>query len=155
MDFIISKVVMSITALLVVSVLAGLVSPDKYVNLDSDLERALDDLSSLVCRTALSASEVTMTWTVPFLTTGGEVLVTVHHSILSGSSGGHCVRVQPVIDMHTWSYDGSMLNSSAIDALDDSSEDVECHSGQMLKISTVPVHFDNGSRLLIFIFRVF
>lgn len=155
MDFIVSKVVMSITALLVVSILAGLLSPDKFVHLDTELVRVLDDLSSTVCRTAMSASEVTITWTVPFISTGGEVLVTVHHSILSGSSGGQRVRVQPIFELHTWSYDGSMLNTSTIDALDNYSEDVECRSGQKFTICTASVQFDNGSRLLLFLSRAF
>lgn len=155
MDFIVSKVVMSITALLVVSILAGLLSPDKFADPDTDLARVLDDLSSIVGRTAMSASEVTITWTVPFLSTGGEVLVTVHHSILSGSSGGRSVRVQPMFELHTWVYDGSMLNTSAIHALDDSSGDIECRSGQRFTICTASVQFDNGSRLLVFLFRAF
>jgi len=153
MDFIVSKVVMSITALLVVSILAGLLSPDKFVHLDTELVRVLDDLSSIVGRTAMSASEVTITWTVPFISTGGEVLVTVHRSILSGSSGGQRVRVQPIFELHTWSYDGSMLNTSTIDALDNYSEDVECRSGQRFTICTASVQFDNGSRLLLFLSR--
>ena len=155
MDFIVSKVVMSITALLVVSILAGLVSPDKLVDLDTDLVRVLDDLSSIVGRTAMSASEVTITWAVPFLTTGGEVLVTVHHSILSGSSGSQRVRVQPIFELHTWSYDGSMLSTSTIHTLDNSSEDVECRSGQKFTICTASVLFENGSRLLLFLSRAF
>ena len=155
MDFIVSKVVMSIAALLVVSILAELLSPDKFVDLDSDLVRVLDDLSSIIGRTAMSASQVTITWTVPFLSTGGEVLVTVHQSILSGSSGGQRVRVQPIFELHTWSYDGSMLNTSTINALDDSSEDVECRSGQKFTICTTSAQFDNGSRLLLFLSRAF
>lgn len=155
MDFIVSKVVMSITALLVVSILAGLLSPDKFADLDTDLVRVLDDLSSIVGRIAMSASEVTITWAVPFLATGGEVLVTVHHSILTGNSDGQCVRMQPIFELHTWPYDGSMLNTSAIHALDNSSEDVECHSGQKFKICTASVQFENGARLLLFLSRAF
>ncbi len=155
MDFIVSKVVMSITALLVVSMLGGLLSPDRFADLDSDLARILDDLSSIVSRAAMSASEVTITWAVPFLSSGGEVLVTVHHSILSGCSGGQSVRAQPTFELHTWPYDGSMLNASAVHALDASSDDVECSSGQRLKICMASVQFDNGSRSLLFISRAF
>jgi len=155
MDFIVSKVVMSVTALLVVSILAGLLSPDKFADLDTDLEGVLEDLSSIIGRMAMSACEVTITWTVPFLSTGGEVLVTVHHSILSGSSDEQSVRMQPVFELHTWSYDGSMLNSSAVNALDDSSEGVECRSGQKFTVCTASVQFDNGSRLLLFLSRAF
>jgi hypothetical protein len=153
MDFIVSKVVVSITALLVVSILTGLLSPNRFTDLDSDLERVLEDLSSTVGRTAMSACEVAITWTVPFLSTGGEVLVTVHQSILSGTSGDQRVRTQPVFELHTWAYDGSMLNTSTIDALDNSSEDVECISGQRLMICNAFVQFENGSRLLLFLSR--
>jgi hypothetical protein len=153
MDFIVSKVLMSVTALLVVSILAGLLSPDKFVDPDSDLARVLYDLSSTVDRIAMSASEVTITWTVPFLSSGDEVLVTVHHSILSGSSNERTVQLQPVFELHTWSHDGSVLNSSAIDALDLYSDGIGCRSGQKLTISTVPVLLENESRLLVFLTR--
>ena len=155
MDFIVSKVVMSIIALLVVSVVAGLLSPDKFSDSDSDLTRVLDDLSSIIDRTVMSASEVAITWTVPFLSTGGEVSVTVHHSILSGSSCGKNARVEPIFEPHTWSYDGSMLNTSTIHALDNASDDIECSSGQTLTICTTSVRFDNGSKLLVFVSRAF
>jgi hypothetical protein len=153
MDFIISKVVMSITALIVVSILAGLLSPERFAGVSTDLERILDDLSSVVSRTAMSASEITITWTVPFLTTGGEVSVTVHNSILSGRSGGEIARVQPMFELHTWHYDGSMMNASTIDALDNASEDIDCSSGRKLTVCNASVQFENGSRLLIFLAR--
>ena len=155
MDFIVSKVVMSITALLVVSTLAGLLSSDKFTDPDTDLARVLDDLSSIIGRIAMSSSEVTITWTVPFLTTGGEVLVTVHHSILTCSSDGKNARAQPIFELHTWPYEGTMLNTSTIQALDNSSEDIECHSGQKFKICTASAQFENGSRLLLFLSRAF
>ncbi len=153
MDFIVSKVVMSVTALLVVSILAGLLSPDKFVDSDNDLVRVLDDLSSTIDRIAMSASEVTITWTVPFLSSGDEVLVTVQHSILSGSSNDRIARLQPVFELHTWSYDGSVLNTSTIEALDLSSDGIGCRSGQRLTISTAPVLLENESKLLVFLSR--
>lgn len=151
MDFIISKVVMSITALLVVSVLTGLLSPNMFVEVDTELGGVLEDLSSIITRAVMSASEVSITWTVPFLATGGEVLVTVHHSLFTCSTEDESERMQPVFDLHTWEYDEAMLNASIIRELDDSSENLERHSGQGLTISAEPVQFENESRLLLFV----
>ena len=151
MDFIISKVVMSVAALLVASILAGVLSPDVFTDTDSELERVLTGLSSIVGRAVMSASEITMTWTVPFLSSGGEVVVTVHNSILSCSSGGESAFVQPTSDFHTWSYDGSMLNMSTLQALDRSTGHLEWCSGQKIMVSTEFVQFDNGPRLLVFL----
>lgn len=154
MDFIVSKVAMSICALLVVSVLGGMLRSDIFVDEPDELESILTDLSMTLERAAWSGCETKTAWTVPFLTDHDIIEVSISSSTVSAGSGDRRVAVSPACEIHTWSWNGSALNATVVRHLDDISPAVRSVSGQAMEIWTQSVSFENGYRVFAFVGQV-
>jgi len=153
MDFIVSKVAMSVCALMVVAMLAGVVDRDAFVDHDQELATILVRFGGLVERAATSCSEVAADWTVPLLSGGESVSVSIQAGIVAIEAEGKAARAQPACGIHTWDWDGSMLNLSSIEELDESSPRLQFTSGEAILIDTVQVMLENECAYLVFISR--
>lgn len=151
MDFVVSKVAMSVCALLVVSVLAGAFSSERFVEKDAELESIAEDLSLLAERIWRSGSEVKMTWVVPFLSTGEEVEMTIENSLIWARSATDLAVRMPSCGLHTWAWDNSELNSTMAKELDSHAHEVKARSGQSLELRTERVLFESQTRLMVFV----
>jgi hypothetical protein len=151
MDFIVSKVAMSICALLVVSILGGMLRSDIFVDQPDELKSILTDLSRTLERAAWSGCEAKTAWTVPFLADHDTIEVSVRSSTVSAESGDRRVAVSPACEIHTWSWNGSALNASVVQHLDDISPAIHSVSGQAMEIRTQSVSFENGYRIFAFV----
>ena len=150
MDFVVSKVAMSICALMVVGALAGVFDRDAFVQRDHELSGVLDRLSSVVDRAAISSSEFTTGWRVPLSSDGSPIMISIRAGSVSAESGGRTAVAQPACDLHTWSWDGRGLNSSAICEMDASSPQLRFESGMTILIRAIMVTLDNEPRYLVF-----
>ncbi len=151
MDFIVSKVAMSICALLVVSILGGMLRSDIFVDERDELKSILTDLSRTIERAAWSGCEAKTAWTVPCLTDHEIIEVSIHSSTVSAESGGRTVVISPACEIHTWSWNGSALNASLVQYLDNFSPAVHSVSGQAIEVRTQSVSFENGYRMFAFV----
>jgi hypothetical protein len=153
MDFIVSKVAMAICALMVVAVLAGVVNRDAFVDHDQELATILAIFGSLVERAATSCSEIAADWTVPLLSDGESVSVSIQGGIVAAEAGGRTARAQPACGIHTWDWDGSGLNLTSIEGLDESSPRLQFTSGEAILIETIQVTLENECTYLVFVSR--
>jgi len=149
-DFVVSKVAMSICALMVVGALAGVFDRDAFVQRDHELSGVLNRLSSVVDRAAVSSSEFTTGWRVPLSSDGSLIVISIRAGSVSAESGGRTAMAQPACGLHTWSWDGRGLNSSSICEMDASSPQLGFESGMTILIKTIMVTLDNEPRYLVF-----
>jgi hypothetical protein len=151
MDFIVSKVAMSICALLVASVLCGVVDENVLFRSSGELRAVLDDLTSTIEASAYSGSESDIMWTVPFLSNGDSIDVSVNSVAIKASAGQESAIVKLTCRLHTWTWNGSSLNKSSLEPLDASSPSVESRSGHGLGIAVRVISFENQDAAFVFV----
>jgi len=151
MDFVISKVAMSICALLVVSIIGGLVGTNMFIRPDTDLSGILDTLFENVQATVRSGTGSMMTWIVPCLSGGKPVELSVHNDFVRTVSEGRTYVMCLGVRLHFWIWDGTPLNDTRLEALDDEAGVLRAVSGQALEISCQRILFDNELKGLAFV----
>lgn len=151
MDFIVSKVMMSICALTVVSILGGLVGPDIFTHPEAELSGILKSFHACVRSTAHSGPGSRITWAVPTLTDGSSVAMSIHTNIVRCASDGEQRASSSDIDLHLWTWDGEPLNDTRMAWLDGEAPVVMAKSGEMLVIACERVLVENDLRNLEFI----
>lgn len=151
MDFIVSKVAMSICALTVASVLGAFFGDELFVNENDELERILADLSATAHSAILSQSEGAAIWRVPFLSNGDTISMSVDETEFRAICGEEMAILRPPMAIHTWSWDGTELNESAVEALSETSRPACSSSGHALEITTRLVSYENDQKLLAFV----
>jgi len=149
-DFVVSKVAMSVCALMVVAVLAGVFDGDAFIDRDHGLSGVLDRLSDLVDRAATSSSEFTTGWRVPLSSDGSPIVISIRAGSVSAECSGRTAVAQPACGLHTWTWDGRGLNSSSINEMDRLSPQLMFESGMTILIRTIMVTFENEPRYLVF-----
>jgi len=150
MDFVISKVAMSICALLVAGIMATALDFHRLADEPGELRDVLREFSGLVETALQSGSRGSIEWSVPPMSTGDRVTITVEDGVIRGESGGSKAVLHPSCELHTWKWNGSALNRTAVEALDASSKFV-ADSGQTIGIYTVSVQIGGDSALFVFV----
>jgi hypothetical protein len=153
MDFIVSKVAMSICALMVVAVLAGVFDRDAFVDGDEGLSGILERFCGLVDRAADSRSEFISGWKVPLLPSGDSIAISIQAGVVKAVSDGGIARAQQSCGLHTWVWDGAGLNLSSIVDMDESAPQLDFKSGETILIRTTQVTLENEPRFLVFASR--
>jgi len=150
MDFVLSKVAMSVCALLVVAMIGGMFEEGALLNPKGELENIVDGLRSIVDQIALSGAEGAVSWRIPF-TSGGEVImVWLDGTLVQAEYGFYREVVQPAIKVRTWIYDGCPMNASRLAELDDECPVLEASSGHSIDLVSRLVTLDNQNRLFVF-----
>jgi len=151
MDFVVSKVAMSICALLVVSVLGEVLGDNALFRNADELDSVLNDLSTTLEASVWSGCETDIVWRVPFLSDGENIDVSVSDFVLSASSGQISSMLKPACDPHTWVWNGTALNRSSLEVLDIKALAVKTCSGLALTIQTRVISFENQDALFVFV----
>jgi hypothetical protein len=150
MDFVVSKVAMSICALMVVSALGGMFGTDALLGHRGYLEDILDDFCSVTNAVALSGAEASMFWSVPFASGGGIVLIELNGSIVWARSGSDRAVDQPISTVRTWTHDGRPLNKTMLIELDKGSHGLLARSGDVIVLRSRIVSVDNEQKMFVF-----
>ena len=150
MDFFASKVAMSICALLVIAVLSGATDRSRFVGGGEEVQRILQEFCDLADHAFEGRSEGTLRWTVPALSTGDEIELTLDHGRVECEWASEKVIREPQCLIHTWKWDGSATNESRVAGLDRESSKLTTHSGGGISLRTVYVMVENDFRLLVF-----
>jgi hypothetical protein len=150
MDFVISKVVMSICALMVAGILGGMFSANPLLDSQGELTSVADEFRSVADSAATSMAHVSMTWIIPFTSSGGRIHFELERSIVRMDSGSDKVVVRPICDLRTWACEGAALNSTELEALDRDSPKLIAYSGDTLELDSRPLLINNENRILVF-----
>lgn len=151
MDFVISKVAMSICALLVAGVLGGCMDPTRYADPGRELDAVVQGFCDLVDRMTLSGSDAHIVWSVPFLPDGQALRVVVREGSVAAEGGGGRSIGEPVTGIHTWQCDGMTMNTSGLMLMDSLAPEFETRSGQRILLATELVLIDNEPTRLAFV----
>lgn len=154
MDFVISKVAMSLCALMVAGVLSGCMDPANFVDADRELDAVVERLCGLVDRAVLSGSKSSIAWQVPCLSDGKEVRLLICSGTVAAEAGDWRSLGQPVTGIHTWRNTGAAMNTTGLRLLDEASGELEARSGDRLLLTTEQVLLDNSPTFLAFVQRV-
>jgi hypothetical protein len=150
MDFVVSKVAMSICALLVVATLGGMFGEGALLDPKGELERIVDDFCSVVDSIALSRTESGINWLVPFTSNGETVIIQLDGALVRAGSGIEVAVGQPVRLVRTWEYDGCDLNATMLADLDETCTIIEARSGESICLESRFVTLENQLRVFIF-----
>jgi len=150
MDFVISKVAMSVCALLVAGVLSGCMDPLGFADREGELDGVVKGFCGLVDRAVLSHSRTCLTWDVPFMADGQEIRMIIHRGLVMAEAGTENAIAQPVTGIHTWHDTGASMNATALKLLDASEDELVAHSGDQVLLVTEQVLLDNLPTYLAF-----
>ncbi|OGS56204.1 MAG: hypothetical protein A3K60_08810 [Euryarchaeota archaeon RBG_19FT_COMBO_56_21] len=151
MDFVVSKVAMAVSALLVAAVLAGVLDDSMFVDRDQEIARVLSELCRLVENAHDADAEIDLLWSVPMMPTGAELKVTLDGNRILGESGGFRAVAQPMCEYHTWRPTTDCLNRSIVEERDSSAPVVDAYSGQVLRITAAELLVDSSEELMVFV----
>jgi len=151
MDFVISKVAASICALLVVSILSGLLGSTQMVDDASELKNTLRQLCRLVDRAVRSGSESVLEWTVPTLSDGHMITLILTSGAVRGEAGSSRDTYQPAAPLHLWHHAGEELNRTQVQLLDRDTPELRIESGHEVVVTTKLVVFENALTLFAFV----
>jgi hypothetical protein len=151
MDFVVSKVAMSVCALLVAGCLSEIVGTSTGPDPDADLASLLEDLQGDVSSMAALRGECCAAWPVPRLPTGAPVDLSVAGGSACAASGGEARWAEMWPYPHTWDWDGAPVNWTTVANRDDSAAGVRAVSGDTLWIRFESVQVDDADALLLFV----
>jgi len=150
MDFVISKVAMSVCALLVAGVLSGCMDPLRFADQEGELDDTVERFCGLVDRAVLSRSRTCLAWDVPFMADGQEIRMVIHRGLVMVEAGTESAIGQPVTGIHTWQNTGASMNATVLRLLDESGDEFVAYSGDRVLLVTELVLLDNLPRYLAF-----
>ncbi len=148
-DFVVSKVVMSVCALLVAGGLAGIVETSLEADPGGDLEDILDDLQETLSRLASHGCDFDLTWTVPALPSASAVHMSFGDGPVVARADGVTRAAEMWPEVHTWTWDGRPLNMTVVEELDSSSPRLDAWTGDALAITAYEVLLDDCRELLV------
>jgi len=151
MDFFVSKVAMSICALLVVAALGAALGKDRFVDGARETREIMEDFCDLAESAYDAGSEGTATWTAPKLSTGEGLQLVVDQEGIHSRWNGQTIICAPHCQLHTWRWGGGVLNQSALEALDERSEGFTVTSNDEVMVSTNFVMVDSDLVLMVFV----
>ncbi len=153
-DFIVSKVAMSICALMFMAVASGIVTHSMTLDEGSELSEMLGSLEELILLVSGCVSECDLTWSVPCTQDGSEIWLDICHSYMTASADGRTVGVELQDPVHTWEWQGESLNQSIIEERDLASDHLKLHTDDVLCVNTSLILVDELPSILLFLVQV-
>ncbi len=151
MDFFLSKVAISICALLIVAVLGTAMNQDRFIDGGEEIKSILEEFCQVAERAYVAGIEGMVISVVPELPNGDSITVFVEHRGISSHETGKTLAASPHCAIHTWRWDGMGLNQSTIETLDESSEGFAVSSGHGMIVETAYVLIENDVELMVFV----
>ncbi len=151
MDFVVSKVALSVLALMTAGTLYGLYDGDMLTDAEGDLDRILQRFADETVWPSTDIVESRVIWEVPGLPDGGVVWLVVGGPVVEAHSGNSVAALMLPTDMHTWSPTGVPLNATTLESLDDGSPMLRACTGQHVTVESAEVMVDNSQELLLFV----
>jgi hypothetical protein len=151
MDFVISKVGLSVCALVSASVLGAVLADSGLDERRHELRAVLERMCDLVSSAAVTGGDSVRVFCIPSLSTGEPIKATITTDGASMSSGTASVVDHPCSQVHLWRWDGRDLNDSVVAELDISYGETTAQSGDALEIFAMSTVMDGVHRVLVFV----
>jgi hypothetical protein len=151
LDFVMSKVGLSVCALVSASVLGTVLADSELDERRQELREVLQRMCDLVSSAATAGGDSVRAFRVPSLSTGEPIKATITNDGTCMSSGPLSVIEHPCSQVHLWRWDGRDLNESVVTELDRSYGETTAVSGDLLDIFAMSMDMDGVYRVLVFI----
>jgi hypothetical protein len=154
LDFVMSKVGLSVCALMTVSVLGTVFGDIGTDDRRQELRSIVGRLCDVISAAALGYGDSFSTFYVPPLSSGEAVQVTITVDGTMMSSGGIAAIDHPCTRVHLWQWDGCALNWSTIEGLDIAHGEMTACSGATLEILGMTMMVDGAPHVLVFVANI-
>jgi hypothetical protein len=151
MDFVMSRIGLSVCALISVSVLGAAFAEHELDDKRQELRTAVQRLCDTMSAAALGYGDSVTTYTVPWLSTGEAIQATVTTDGTVMSTGALSEVDHPCTQIHLWRWDGNELNNSVIAQMDAACGGFTASSGASLDIVGMSLMVDGTPRMLVFV----
>ena len=148
-DFVVSKVALSMCALLVAGCLSSVVEEALSPDLGMDLERVLDDILGTLTVMAAHGGESLVEWRVPVLPSGCCATVSFMSGGVVACADGLTRAAQA--DIHVWAWNRLPVNGSTLRELDEVSAPLGKSTGDVVAFRGALVPVDDCVELLLFV----
>lgn len=148
-DFVMSKVALSLCALVVAVSMSSSVEKGLSPDPGADLERILAEIQDTVSMMTAHGGASSIEWRVPALPSGASVSVSFMEGGVLASAHG-LARVAHS-DLHVWTWDGMPLNSTRLEELGVASAPMEKRTGDLVALKGALVPLDDCLELLLFV----
>lgn len=150
MDFVMSKLGLSVCALLVVSILGEAFAEPMADRERDELVGVAERLNRLISALLASGGEATYVYLVPSLSTGSGISMTITTNRLELASPSAKAVASPLCAIHLWQWNGTELNHSEMVDRDASCAPVVALSGDNLLIAMLLVPVQGVTTTLVF-----
>lgn len=151
MDFVVSKVAMSVCALIIAVCLAGVVEDSLQGHPGDELEDILARLQTILSRLESQGTGAELVWTVPTLPSGSAVRMSFGDGVVLAGADGLSRAARTFPELHAWAWDGNPMNLTTLDELDRSAPALDVSTGYVLTLTACDVLLDDCPRLLFFV----
>ncbi len=148
-----SRVGLSICALISASVLGAALSEHQDDEARLELRSAAQRLCDAISVAAVGYGDSVREFSVPSLTSGEGIRVTVTGDGVMMSAGSEKAVDHPCVQVHLWQWDGEELNASAIARLDSECQALTACTGATLEITGMSMMVDGLPRKMVFVMR--
>jgi hypothetical protein len=150
MDFVVSKVALSICALLVVAVLGNVYGQGAFRDIKRELEGVAMDLVSTTSAMFEALTECQMSWDAPRLAAGEEISVEVSQGSIRVSTDSSSATIATPLVIHTWRWDGLPLDIVIVQNLDADTPPTVVRSDGTIILSTSLIPVGTELQLMVF-----
>ena len=151
MDFVISKVGVSLCALLALSVLGGELTEPQSVTEHEELKAIGRQFDDLISSMAEGGCEARCVYDVPWLSMSLPIVMT----IWTGGVEVKSERAQSVVatsnTIHLWPWDGADLNTSTVDELNSSCDPLAVASGDRITLAVRVIPVQSVLKTMVFV----
>lgn len=151
MDFVASKVGMSICALMVSSILVAVHDDTRAADLERELDGLACGLAEDLSSALLGGVESRIVDKVPWLSTGEAVDLAVGSASLLLRCGNAVACVGLAHDVHLWQWNGTCLEDGEVEALDSEASPLALSSGDIFETTVEEVTVNGVDVLMLFV----
>ena len=151
MDFVASKVGMSVCALIVSSILVAVHEGSQAISVENELDGMAREMADDLSSTLVGGVRSRAVDQVPWLATGDVVDVAIGKDSLLLRCGASSVCVALAHDVHLWRWNGTCLDLTEVETLDAMTAPLEASSGDLLETVVEDVEVNGVEMLMIFV----
>ncbi len=151
MDFVVSKVALSVCALMVASVLGQSLYQSSLASDMDDLASILRQFDGLLRFCAEGVDDADCLYCVPYLPGGFPIALTIHPGGLVASSESSYASARTCCQLALWVWDGDEVNRTEVEEREHGSDPIKSVSGDCLLIRARQVPVDGIACTMVFV----
>ncbi|HEX9908058.1 MAG TPA: hypothetical protein VGB78_06270 [Thermoplasmata archaeon] len=150
MDFVVSKVALSVCALILMGSVLGVFQGQNLLGQDDDLRDIAANFARLAESLLSQSSQALVAWEVPFSVWEEVIDIELGGDLVSVSSHEGFAVVQLSKAIHTWRWNGSGVNMTELRDLDSEAPELRVSSGTVIELAAILIPVENEQTTMLF-----